>query len=51
MLLRDRFVRIPLNGSDPNSVPGDEFELHAYLLRTCCEQARARSRRLVLLAC
>ena len=47
MLLRDRFVRIPLNGADPDSVPGDEFELHAYLLRTCCEQARlhARTRR------
>ena len=40
MLLRDRFVRIPLNGADADSVPGDEFELHAYLLRTCCEQVR-----------
>ena len=38
VLMRDRFTRIPQH-VDGNG-PGDEFELHAYLLRTVCEHVR-----------
>lgn len=39
VLLRDRFVRLPF-GSGKDEKPGDEFELHSYLLTTTCEQVR-----------
>ena len=50
VLLRDRFVRIPVTHGrkegEEGDEPGDDFEMHSYLLRTCCEQVRSYFRRL-----
>ena len=41
VLMRDRFVRVPLHPEKADRVPGDEFEMHSYMVRVCCEQVRS----------
>ena len=37
--MRDRFVRIPLHPWT-DETPGDDFDMHMYMLHICCEHVR-----------
>mmetsp|Transcript_75885 Transcript_75885/g.227777 ORF Transcript_75885/g.227777 Transcript_75885/m.227777 type:complete len:278 (+) Transcript_75885:598-1431(+) len=39
VLMRDRFVRIPLHPWT-DETPGDDFDMHMYMLHICCEHVR-----------